>query len=556
VAARLVPGWLRGYQRTWLTRDVLAGLIVWSVVTPQAVAYAQIAGLPPSAGLVAAPGALLAYALLGTSRTLVVSATTATSALSAAAVAPLADGDTARFAALSAGLAIVSAAVLVGAGLLRLGGVMDLVSKPVVTGFLFGVGLTVAIAQLPKIFGVEAGTGDFFEELWALLGNLGETHGWTLAVGAATVALLVAFARFAPRLPGTLIVLLLAIATSALLDLAGRGVDVVGELPSAVPDPSWPNVSWRDAVDLLPAALGVLIVSAEAVGVSRAIAGTHGYRVDADRDLVALGGSNLLAGLSSGFVQSGGASQTMAAERSGGRTQLGSLIAAGLILLTGAFFAFLFEDLPQATLAAIVVVAIAGFFRVDELRRFARIRSSAALIALIALAGVLVFGVLPGLLVAAALSLIVVIQRLSRPEVGELARDPATGAWGRVDRHPDWEARRGVLVARVDGPLFYANASSVKERLLDLVGRSEPRPDAVVLELAESPDLDLGSLDMLGELADELAAQRIELRLASVRAPALELLRRSGLADRLRVEATTDAAASSTSSDGSPISSR
>jgi SulP family sulfate permease len=556
VAARLVPGWLRGYQRTWLTRDVLAGLIVWSVVTPQAVAYAQIAGLPPSAGLVAAPGALLAYALLGTSRTLVVSATTATSALSAAAVAPLADGDTARFAALSAGLAIVSAAVLVGAGLLRLGGVMDLVSKPVVTGFLFGVGLTVAIAQLPKIFGVEAGTGDFFEELWALLGNLGETHGWTLAVGAASVALLAALARFAPRLPGTLIVLLLAIATSALLDLAGRGVDVVGELPSAVPDPSWPNVSWRDAVDLLPAALGVLIVSAEAVGVSRAIAGTHGYRVDADRDLVALGGSNLLAGLSSGFVQSGGASQTMAAERSGGRTQLGSLIAAGLILLTGAFFAFLFEDLPQATLAAIVVVAIAGFFRVDELRRFARIRSSAALIALIALAGVLVFGVLPGLLVAAALSLIVVIQRLSRPEVGELARDPATGAWGWVDRHPDWEARRGVLVARVDGPLFYANASSVKERLLDLVGRSEPRPDAVVLELAESPDLDLGSLDMLGELADELAAQRIELRLASVRAPALELLRRSGLADRLRVEATTDAAASSTSSDGSPISSR
>lgn len=537
-----MPSWLLHYRREWLGPDIVAGLIVWSVVTPQAVAYAQIAGLPPSAGLVAAPGALLAYALLGTSRTLVVSATTATSALSAAAVAPLADGDVARYAALSAGLAVISAAALVGAGLLRLGGVMDLVSKPVMTGFLFGLGLTVAIGQLPKIFGVEAGTGEFFEQLWALLRDLGDTHGWTLAVGASSVGLLVAFRRLAPNLPGTLIVLVLAIASSALLDLAGRGVDVVGELPSAVPDPTWPDISWRDTVDLLPAAIGVLVVSAEAAGVSRAIAGTHGERVDVNRDLIALGGSNLLAGLSPGFVQSGGASQTMAAERAGGRTQLGSLVAAGLILLTGAFLAFLFEDLPQATLAAIVVVAIAGFFRVDELRRFARIRSSALLVALIALAGVLIFGVLPGLLVAAGLTLIVVIQRLSRPEVGELVRDPGTGVWGRVDRHPGWQAPSGVLVTRIDGPLFYANATSVKERLLDLVGEAEPQPKVVVLELAESPDLDLGALDMLGELADALAAQGIELRLASVRAPALELLSRSGLTDRLRIEPTPDAA--------------
>jgi sulfate permease, SulP family len=187
-------------------------------------------------------------------------------------------------------------------------------------------------------------------------------------------------------------VLVLGIVISALLDLQARGVDVVGDLPAAVPDPAWPDISWGDAIDLLPGAFGVLIVCAEAVGVSRAIAGTHGERVDVNRDLIALGGSNLLAGLSPGFVQSGGASQTMAAERAGGKTQLGSLVAAGLILLTGAFFAFLFEDLPQATLGAIVVVAIAGFFRVDELRRFARIRSSAFVLSLIALVGVLLFG--------------------------------------------------------------------------------------------------------------------------------------------------------------------
>lgn len=179
-----MPSWLLHYRREWLGPDLVAGLIVWSVVVPQAAAYAQIAGLPPSAGLVAAPGALLGYALLGTSRTLVVGATTATAAVSAAAVAPLADGDSARFAALSAALALVAAAVFAGAGLLRLGGVMDLFSKPVMTGFLFGLGMTVAIGQLPKLFGVESGTGQFFEQLWALLGNLDETHGWTLAVGA------------------------------------------------------------------------------------------------------------------------------------------------------------------------------------------------------------------------------------------------------------------------------------------------------------------------------------------------------------------------------------
>lgn len=536
-----MPTWLLHYRREWLGPDLVAGLIVWSVVVPQAAAYAQIAGLPPSAGLVAAPGALLGYALLGTSRTLVVGATTATAALSAAAVAPLADGDTGRFAVLSAALALVAGAVFAGAGFLRLGGVMDLVSKPVMTGFLFGLGLTIAVGQLPKLFGVEGGTGEFFEKLWALLGDLDDAHGWTLTVGLGSVALLLAFRRLAPSLPGTLIVLVLAIATSAVLDLSGRGVDVVGELPSAVPDPTWPDVSWRDAVDLLPAALGVLLLSTEAIGVTRGLAAAHGYRVDTNRDLVALGGSNLLAGLSSGFVQSGGASQTMAVERGGGRTQLASLVAAGLTLLTGAFLAFLFEDLPQATLGAIVVVAVAGLFRVDELRRFARIRSSAAFIALLALTGVLVFGVLPGLILAAGLSLIVVIKRLSRPEVGEITRDPTSGAWGRVDRHPTWEPPAGIVVARIDGPLFYANAASVKDRLLDLAV-TEPRPRALVLDLAESPDLDLESLDMLGELATALDARGIELRIASVRSRALELLQRGGVADKVAIEPTLDAA--------------
>ncbi|MGH3011051.1 MAG: SulP family inorganic anion transporter [Gaiellaceae bacterium] len=537
---QLAP-WLRGYRRAWLVPDVLAGLIVWTVVVPQAVAYAQIAGLPPSAGLAAAPGALLAYALLGTSRSLVVSATTATSALSAAAVGPLADGDVARFAALSAALAVVAAIVLILAGLVHAGKVMDFVPTTVMTGFLFGLGLVVSLGQLPKIFGVEEGSGDFFEQLRDLVEELDDTHTWTLVVGAASVVGLVALGRLAPKLPGTLIVLVGAIVASAALDLAAEGVDVVGKLPDAAPDFAIPDVSWGDLADLLPAALGVMIVSAEAAAVSRSIASSQGYEVDVNRDIVALGGSNLLAGFSSGFVQSGGASQTLAAERAGGRTQLVSLVAAALILLTGLFLAPLFEDLPQATLAAIVIVAIANFFRVRELGRFAHLRRTAIVLALVALFGVLLFGVLPGLLLAVALSLFELLQRLSTPQVAKLVRDPATGAWGNRERHPGWASPpRGVLVVGVEGPLFYANSAAVKNRVLELAAEHEAT--TVVLDLARNDELDVQALDMLGELVGELAPHGVELRLAAVRARVLELLRRSGLAARVCIESSIDAA--------------
>lgn len=538
---RFLPEWLTGYRRPWLAADLVAGLVVWSVVVPQAVAYAQLAGLPPETGLLAAPGALVGYALLGTSRSLVVGATTATAALSASAVGPLAHGDPKRFAALSAALALVAAAVFLAAGLLRLGGVFDLVSPPVMTGFLFGLGLTIAVGQLPKLIGIDERDGHFFTKLWRLLGELGDAHGWTVAVGLASVAALLALRRWAPALPGTLIVLVGAIAVSSALDLSGHGVAVVGHLPRAVPHPTLPDVSWHDVADLVGAGFGVLLLGAEAVGVTRALATAHGYRVDTNRDLVALSGSNLLAGLCQGFVQSGGSSQTAAADRAGGKSQLASMVAAALVLLTGAFLSSVFENLPQAALAAIVIVAVSGFWRVGELARLERIRRSALVFALVALAGVLALGVLPGLLVTAGLSIAAVIQRLSRPAVGVLARDPTSGAWGRADRHPGWTTPDGVLAARVDGPLFYANSTRVKEQLLELA-RTAPLPQAIVLDLETSHDLDVASLDALAELATALAEGGSELRLASVREPVLEILRRGGLADRVRIDPTVDAA--------------
>lgn len=510
-----LPAWARTYERRWLRPDLIAGIVIWSVVTPQAVAYAQIAGLPPEAGLMAAPVAMAAFAFFGTSRQLVVSATTATSAVSAATVGPLAGGDVERFAALSAALALVLGVVLVLGGALRFGAISDLVSKPVMTGFLFGLGMVVALAQLPALLGVDPGEGNFFPALADVLGELGDVHGATLAVGAGTLAVLLLGRRLVPQLPSTLLALVLAIVVSALLGLDEHGVDVVGDIPRALPDPAVPHVSADDLVALVAPALGILVLTAEGVGVARALAVKHGYRVDPNRDLMAMGASNVLAGLGSGFVQSGGASQTAAADGAGGRSQLATMIAAGFVLLTGAFLAPLFEDLPQATLAAIVIVAVAGFFDVASIRRFAYVRGSAVAFAGLALVGVLALGVLQGLIVTAGLSLVYVVARLSRPAVRELRRDHDT------------------VEVRVDAPLFYPNSNAVKDRVLALAEGAR----TVVLDLDATTELDVQGADMLLELAAELRRAGVGLRLANVQPPADEVLRRSGVTDQVTVEA-------------------
>lgn len=541
-----LPAWVSGYRREWLRFDLVAGAVIWGVVTPQALAYAQIAGLPPSAGLAAAPVAMIAFALIGTSRQLVVSATTATSAISAATIGPMAGGDPARYAALSAALALVAGLVLVGGGLLRFGAVSDLVSTPIMTGFLFGLGLTIVAAQLPDLLGVPGGSGDFFPRMRDLLAELDRVDTATAAVGVGSVIVLLVMARLRPAVPWTLVVLGAAIAVSALVGLESHGVAVVGSIPDALPDPQLPDVGGADLVDLLAPALGVLVLSAEAVGVARSVAAEHHYETDTNRDLVGMGASNLAAGLASGFVQSGGASQTAAADLSGARSQLATLVSAGLLLLTGAFLAPLFADLPNATLAAIVIVAVSGFFKVGELRRFARIRGSALLFALLALAGVLAIGVLQGLVITAGLSLAYVVQRLSRPAVAALARDPATGGWGRADRHQEWEVPAGALVVGLGGTLLYPNAYSVRQHVLALAAE---RPSAVlVLDMARSPDLDVQSADMLAGLRDALAERGVELRLARATRPSLEVLERAGVTPGVRTGPTIDSMAGTESS--------
>ena len=512
--AGLVPavGWLTHYRRAWLRPDVVAALTTWALVVPQAIAYAQIADLPPQAGLFAAFAGLLGYALLGSSRQLIVSPTSSTAAITAALVAPVAGGDVARFGALAASLAILVGLVLALLGLLHMGFVSRFISAGVQAGFMFGLGLTIIVGQVPKLLGVPPGDGDFFPQLGHLLTSLDDANLWTAAIGLGSLAVLFAAKRVAPTLPAALAVVVAGIAVVALFGLTGHGVAVIGRVEGAVPTLVLPAVGWRDLTALLPGALAIAVIGyAESATVAESLADEHGDTVRPDRELLAIGGANVLAGLFQGFITGGGASQSAANDRAGARTQLVSLLVSGLTVLTAVALLPLFRDLPHAVLGAIVISAVAGFLNLPALRRIARLRRDAFVLAMLALAGVLVFGVLGGLLLAVVLSILLLLDRQSRP--GSTVR-----------------AEPGLLVLRLDAPMLFINAKLVRDRVREQLAAATGPVRIVLVDLRFSHDLDVEGLDVLAALHAELAQRGVELWLGNVRATVHERLRRGGLA--------------------------
>lgn len=536
---RRVPAlsWLPDYDRRWLRADVLAGLTAWAVILPQALAYAQIAGLPTQAALFATPLALLGYAAFGTSRQLAVSATSSTAAVSATAVAAVAAGNADAFLALSAALALLCGGVFVLAGLLGLGALSDFVAKPVLTGFLFGLGLVIAAGQFSKLLGIDDPAGGFFRKVWRLLTHVGDANPPTLVLGVSSLLVLVVMKRLTPRLPAALVVVAAGIALTATLDLAERGVSVVGEVPSALPTPSLPEVGPDEIAGLLPAALGIVLLGyAESVSVARGFASEHRYDVRPNQELVALGASNALAGLFQGFVAAGGASQSAAADRAGAKTELFAVVAAALTIFTALVLAPLLRDLPDAVLGAIVLNAVFGFIRVGELRRFHRLSRFGLPLALAALVGVLVLGVLPGLLVAVALTIVLLLQRISRPHSAVLGGLPGGAGYGDIERHPEARTVPGLLVFRLDAPLFFANVQVLRGRVRALVSEASPPVRVVLLDTEATSGLDIEGVDALGELREELKQRGAEMWLARARAPVRDMLGRAGLAHSIGEE--------------------
>ena len=516
---------LQNYRRAWLRTDIVAGLTVWAVLIPESLAYASIAGVSPVVGLYAAPPALVLYAAFGSSRHLVTAPMSATAALSAAAVADLVTGGQ-DFAAFTAMLALVTGVLAMLAGLLRLGFLANFISEPVLKGFIIGLALTIMIGQVPKLLGIDKGGGEFFEQLWFLLRHLGETHGLTLLVGGVSLAIVLVIREFAPAIPGALVAVAFGIAVVALFNLDDHGVDIVGHIDSGLPSFGLPDADANDYFRAVAAAAGIMLIGfAEGLGAAKTYAAKTHDEIDANRELFGLGAANLGAGLSSGMVVNGSLSKTAVNGAAGAKSQLSVIVTAVLAVITLLFLTGLFEDLPEATLAAVVIAAVIELVDIGALVDLYRIYTGKLgdiyghaarpdfIAAVAALFGVLIFDTLPGLVIGIVVSILLLVYRSSRPHIAELGRVPATvDQYADRERHPENEAVDGIPILRVEADLFFANSDDVRRAIR--ARATEPGVTAVVLDAETIGAIDVTATRMLLELADELDDAGVQLVLA------------------------------------------
>jgi high affinity sulfate transporter 1 len=538
--AREIPalGWLPSWRLT-VRRDTLAALAVWAVLVPQSMAYAALAGVPPVQGLYGACAGLLLYAVLGTSRQLNVGPSSGVAILSAATVAPIAAGSSARYLSLTAVLAMIVGGLLLVCGLARLGFIAEFLAKPVLAGYMVGLALVIIVGQIPALLGLPGGSGNFFQLAWHVVRKLGSVSAWTVGIGLVSLALILALRAVAPRLPGSLIAVVAGIIASRALDLDTHGVAELGKVVAELPDVSLPNVSFADVERLFAGAAGLsLLAYAESIAAARSFAAKHRYDVDANQELIALGASNLGAGLVQGFAIDASVSRTSVADDAGQRTQLSGLVNLALVILTLLLLTSFFADLPKATLAAIVIAAVLPLLRTAALRRLYRIDPADFSIAVVCLAGVLVLGVLGGIAVAVIASLVALVYRGFRPEVAVLGRSRSAETdedigFRDVSRHRDVETFPGLVIFRFDQEIFFANATYFRDQIRNLIATASPPPRAIVIDGAAISHIDTTGLDMIVELHDELSTERVALTFARVKGPVRDTFARAGLAERL-----------------------
>ncbi len=517
---------LRGYKPSWATRDVIAGLTLWAVLVPEALAYATIAGVSPVIGLYAVPPALVLYAAFGSSKHLVIGPGAATAALSAAAVAELTTGGPDNFLAFTATLAIATGVIALLAGLLRLGFLANFISEPVMKGFIIGLSLTIIVGQLPKVFGFEKGEGDFFEQTWDFITHLGHTQWRTLVVGALSFAIVVGLRRFAPTVPASLVAVAFGIAVVHLLDLDQHGVAIVGPIQSGLPSFGLPHdVALSDYFATAASAFGVMLVAfGEGLAAAKTYAAQDHYEIDANRELVGLGVANIGAGLCQGMVVSGSLSKTAVNASAGARSQVSGLTGAAVTVITLLFLTSLFEKLPEATLGAVVIAALLDLVDVQALvrlyrlstRRLGKIYGVAArpdfIAAMAAMFGVLIFDTLPGLFIGIAVSLLLLVYRASHPHLATLGKIDGSEQYTDIDRHPDNKTVPGVVIVRLDGALFFANADGVAAEIR--AHAKEPEVRAVILDAESIPFMDISAVRVLATTSTDLEGDGVRLVIA------------------------------------------
>jgi high affinity sulfate transporter 1 len=522
--------WLPTYRREWLRPDIVAGITLAAYMLPVALAYASLAGLPPQAGLYSCMLAGLFFAPFCTARHTAVAVTSAISLLLAATLSGMAQDDAARYWSLASFTALLVAAIAIVAGLLGAGTIIHFISETVLAGFKAGVALNIISTQLPKLLGIKGSGDNFFQRVGYVLEHVDETSALTLAVGVTGIVLLAIGERVLRNRPVALIVVVLSIVAVAAFGLDQRGLKVLGDVPSGLPRFGLPLPSIEDLNELVPLALACFLLgSVETMAVSRTFARKHRYRVSADQDFLALGAANLVAGLAQGYPVSGGMSQSAVNEKAGAKTPVSLVVASLLIALVTLFLSGVFRTLPDAILAAIVVMAVKGLIDVSLLRHLYRFSLGEFAIAAVALVGVLALGLLNGVLIGCMLSLILLLRRSSRPSVAVMGRVPGTDRFGSIERHPDNEPVAGVLVFRVDSSIFYYNTEHVRDRFFQCLAEQQPPPRLVVWSLMTTPLVDLAGAELLMELRQDLGERGIELKLAEARGPLREVLRVAGL---------------------------
>jgi high affinity sulfate transporter 1 len=514
----------RGYRRSWLSRDLLAGLTVAAYLVPQVMAYAEVAGLPPVVGLWAIIGPLAVYAFFGSSRQLSVGPESTTALMTAVVLMPLAAGDAIRYASLASTLALLTGAICVLGRLLRLGFLADLLSKPVLNGYMTGVAVIMIVGQLAKVTGVPVSGEDFLGEIASFAGKIDQVRWPTVILSAALVLTLFAFQRFAPRLPGPLITVVLAAAIVALFSLGDHGIDVVGAVPVGLPTPSVPGLGIDSLSVLIIPAVGVAFVGyTDNVLTARAFALKQRHQsIDANQEWLALGLSNVSSSLLHGFPVSSSGSRTAIAAAVGARTQLYSLVAMGVVLVTLLAAGPLLAVFPRPALGALVVYAAVKLIDGPELRRIAAFRKSELFIAILTTVAVIGLGVIVGIVVAIGLSVVDLLRRVARPHDGILGYVPGVAGMHDVDDYPSAQCIPGLVVYRYDAPLCFANAEDFRRRALTAVevgqdGAGGQQVQWFIMNAEANVGIDITAADTLGQLARELDRRGIVLAMARVK---------------------------------------
>lgn len=524
---------LREYRRAWLVKDVVAGVVLSTLLVPQGMAYAELAGLPPITGLYTSVLCLLAYAVVGPSRILVLGPDSSLGPMIAATVVPLvaAGGDPDRAVALASVLALMVGGITLLAGVARLGFVADLISKPTMIGYMNGLALTILIGQLPKLFGFSTDADGLVDEIGAFADALGdgETVPAAVTVGLGCIALILLLQRWLPKVPAVLVMVVLAVTASLVFDLDEHGVRTVGRLPEGLPPFTVPHIGWDDVGPLCAGALGIALVSlADTISNASAFAARTGQEVRGNDEMIAIGTANAAAGLFQGFPVSTSGSRTAVAERAGAKSQVTGVVGAALILLMLVLLPGLFRDLPQPALAAVVITASLSLADLPGTRRLWRQRKAECCLSIAAFLGVALLGVLQGIAVAVGLSILNVFRRAWWPYSTELGRVPGLEGFHDVRSHPSAEHLPGLVILRFDAPLFFANAKTFRDRVLH-AARATPPPRWVVLAAEPVTDVDTTAADILEELDAALQERGVTLVFAELKDPARRKIERYGL---------------------------